>query len=411
MRLRPGQRVLPRSAIAAVPSIGRAVHVERAAREADATQDLYERYSGQIFGFCVNKLGSRDEAEDALQSTFLNAHRALQRGITPESELAWLFTIAHNVCLTRHRSTRRRGRVESPSDFAAVQDIVPAPSRESSDDLVRLTDALAEMPDSQRHAILLREWQGLSYAEIADAMELSQSAVETLIFRARRTLAANLQSESDRRPGLLGRVRKAFDASALLMALKGLLGGGAAAKVAAVAVATSGAALLATAPAGPLAKDAPSAHAATSLASVAPAGPAESQLEPTASRVTPLTATRQQKVAALAAPLVKQAPAVSGEPGRSAPKPAAVHASHKATKTEPKGQARKQVPAAKAHAPLARKKERENASTPELPAPAKPKEVAPVKPEKLALAPAPPVEPPAAEAADNGAEHAKGSKK
>ncbi len=227
MRLRPGQRVLPRSAIAAVPSIGRAAHVERAAREADATQDLYERYSGQIFGFCVNKLGSRDEAEDALQSTFLNAHRALQRGITPESELAWLFTIAHNVCLTRHRSTRRRGRVESPSDFAAVQDIVPAPSRESSDDLVRLTDALAEMPDSQRHAILLREWQGLSYAEIADAMELSQSAVETLIFRARRTLAANLQSESDRRPGLLGRVRKAFDASALLMALKGLLGGGA----------------------------------------------------------------------------------------------------------------------------------------------------------------------------------------
>ncbi len=197
MRLHPGQRVSSRSAIAAVPSIGRAAHVERAAREADATQDLYERYSAQIFGFCVNKLGSRDEAEDALQSTFLNAHRALQRGVKPEAELAWLFKIAHNVCLTRHRSTRRRGRVESPSDFAAVQDVVAAPSQESPEELMRLTESLEHMPESQRRAILLREWQGLSYHEIADELELSQSAVETLIFRARRNLAANLESEAE----------------------------------------------------------------------------------------------------------------------------------------------------------------------------------------------------------------------
>ena len=65
--------------IAAVPSIGRAARVERQAPDADATQDLYERYAPQILGFCVNQLGSRDEAEDAVQSTFLNAHRALQR--------------------------------------------------------------------------------------------------------------------------------------------------------------------------------------------------------------------------------------------------------------------------------------------------------------------------------------------
>ena len=250
MRLRPGQRVQSRSAIAAVPSIGRAAHVERAAREADATQDLYERYSGQIFGFCVNKLGSRDEAEDALQSTFLNAHRALQRGVTPEAELAWLYKIAHNVCLTRHRSTRRRGRVESPSDFAAVQDVVPAPPQESPEDLMRLTEALEHMPESQRRAILLREWQGLSYHEIADELELSQSAVETLIFRARRTLASNLESEA-KQPGALSRMRKALDGGMLLAAIKGLFEGGAAVKVAAVAVAASGTVVVATAPALP----------------------------------------------------------------------------------------------------------------------------------------------------------------
>jgi RNA polymerase sigma factor (sigma-70 family) len=210
----------------------------------------------------VNQLGSREEAEDAVQSTFLNAHRALQRGVRPEAELAWLFKIAHNVCLTRRRSSRRRGRVEAPSDLDAVQDLLPAPSREPAEELIRLPDALADMPVNQRRAILLREWQGLSYREIAAELRLSQSAVETLIFRARRTLASNLEAEPERN-GLLARVRKAFDASALLAALKTLLGGGAAVKATAAAVAVSGAVVVAaTAPSPPpQAKEKPAAQA------------------------------------------------------------------------------------------------------------------------------------------------------
>jgi len=206
--------------------------------------ELYERYSGQIFGFCVNQLGSREEAEDALQSTFLNAHRALQRGVTPDAELPWLFKIAHNVCLTRRRSTRRRGRVESPSDFEAVQDVVPAPPREARDELIQLSDALADMPDNQRRAILLREWKGLSYHEIAAELELSQSAVETLIFRARRTLAANLEAK----PGLLARARQALDLGSLVAAVKTLFEGAVAVKATAAAVAVSSAVVVATAP-------------------------------------------------------------------------------------------------------------------------------------------------------------------
>ena len=233
--------------IAAVPSIGRAARVERRAPDADATQDLYERYAPQIFGFCVNQLGSRDEAEDAVQTTFLNAHRALQRGVTPDAELPWLFKIAHNVCLTRRRSARRRVRVETPSDLGAVQDVLPAPTRDSADELLRLTDALGDMPPSQRRAILLREWQGLSYHEIADELKLSQSAVETLIFRARRTLASKLRTDGDG-PSVVARIRKAFDAGALLTGLKALFEGGAAAKIAAVAVVAGGATVAATAP-------------------------------------------------------------------------------------------------------------------------------------------------------------------
>ena len=103
-----------------------------------------------------------------------------------------MFKIAENVCLSRRRSSWRRGKIESPSDFQVIEEIVPGPSRER-DELIGIEDALASMPEQQRRAILLREWQGLSYREVAAELEVSQSAVETLIFRARRSLAQGLE--------------------------------------------------------------------------------------------------------------------------------------------------------------------------------------------------------------------------
>ena len=194
----PGVAALPQreretTELVAVPSRGRASQVtpRRAAPEADATRELYERYARQIYTYCLHQLGNREEAEDATQSTFLNAFRGLQRGVDPEFESAWLYKIAQNVCLTRQRSSSRRRRVETPGDLEAMQDYVPA-HQADSDELIHLPEALESMPEQQRHALLLREWQGLSYKEIAEELELSQAAVETLLFRARRTLANEL---------------------------------------------------------------------------------------------------------------------------------------------------------------------------------------------------------------------------
>jgi RNA polymerase sigma factor (sigma-70 family) len=233
--------------LAAVPSTGRADRVGRfAAPEADATHALYERYASQIFGYCLHQLGSREEAEDAVQSTFLNAFRGLKRGVVPEMEAAWLFKIAHNVCLSRRRSSWRRGRIESPADFEVVQEIAPAPSRRS-DELIGLQDVLETMPENQRRAILLREWQGLSYHEIAEELDLSQSAVETLIFRARRSLASGLEQ-----PPASARKRaraRAGDFGNLLAGLKSmLLGSAAAVKVAATVAVISATTVVAAAP-------------------------------------------------------------------------------------------------------------------------------------------------------------------
>ena len=225
--------------MAAVPDVGRATRVEsRVAPEATATQDLYERYSAQLLGYCFHKLGSREEAEDAVQQTFLNAFRGLKRGIVPEAESAWLFKIAENVCLTRRRSSFRRGRVETPGDIQALQEYVAAPQRMGTDELIQLQKALVGMPATQRKAILLREWQGLSYREIADEMGLTQPAVETLIFRARRSLAEGLERPEERTT-LLARLRSAFDLASIAGGLKAVLAGSVAAK----AVATTAAAV------------------------------------------------------------------------------------------------------------------------------------------------------------------------
>jgi RNA polymerase sigma factor (sigma-70 family) len=233
--------------LVAVPSIGRAGQPtpRHAAPEADATRRLYEQYARQIHAYCLHQLRNKEEAEDATQSTFLNAFRGLQRGIAPEFEAAWLYKIAQNVCLTRQRSSSRRRRVESPGDLDAMQDALPA--REvDSDQLIGLPEALEDMPEQQRRALLLREWQGLSYKEIADELDLSQAAVETLLFRARRTLAAGLADEPKR--GLGKRLQKGGDVGSLLALVKSLLFTGGA-KVAATVVTVAATSIVAASPA------------------------------------------------------------------------------------------------------------------------------------------------------------------
>lgn len=224
----------------AVPSRGRADAPLRHAPEAAAARALYERHARAIYGFCLGRLRTREEAEDATQSTFLNALRALQRGVEPDHEAAWLYKIAENVCLTRQRSWSRRRRVESPGDVEALGEALPSPTAHS-EELIHLPEALEGMPEQQRRALLLREWQGLSYREIAAELGLTQAAVETLLFRARRSLADGLSDEAKRpRRGVLGRARAGTDAGSVLALLKTLLfSGGAKVVVAGATVAAS----------------------------------------------------------------------------------------------------------------------------------------------------------------------------
>jgi RNA polymerase sigma factor (sigma-70 family) len=303
--------------VAAVPSIGRAARVERpVVPSADAATTLYEKYSGQILGYCLHQLGSREEAEDAVQTTFMNAFRGLKRGVVPEVESAWLFKIAHNVCLSRRRSSWRRGRVEAPNNFEVLQEIVPGREQVVADELIRLQDVLEEMPENQRRAILLREWQGLTYREISTELGLSQAAVETLIFRARRALAQGLEQDADTWKRRLRRGADAGGAVAIIQAL--ISGGGAAAlKVGAtvIAVATAGLA------ANNVSTPEPGAHRA--MSAPAKSAPAPKPTAPQIRSFAASTAAASAPVARLAAK-PQQAPAV--EEQRRLPSPVAVSA-------------------------------------------------------------------------------------
>jgi RNA polymerase sigma-70 factor, ECF subfamily len=213
--------------VAASPTLAqRPARAVESVPAAEGARLLYERYHDRVFGYCLYQLGSREEAEDATQTTFLWAFLGLRRGVVPRAEDSWLFTIAKNACRARHRSRGRKKQREVVSDPHVLADISSAPSRQH-DELIGLEEALARMPELQRRAILLREWQGLSYREIAAELDVSGAAVETLIFRARRSLAELL----DGKPAPKRARRFACDFGSIGIALKTALGGASAAKL------------------------------------------------------------------------------------------------------------------------------------------------------------------------------------
>ena len=156
------------------------------------TTELFTRHANGIYQYCLRRLGSPEEAEDALQVTYLNAWRSLKDGCRPRARRAWLFQIAANVCASTLRSKLGGTRLEL-RDPGTLDELV-AVEDPKNEDLFGLTEALRELPSRQRRALVLRDWQGLSYNEIATEMAVSDAAVETLLFRARSRVADILVS-------------------------------------------------------------------------------------------------------------------------------------------------------------------------------------------------------------------------
>jgi RNA polymerase sigma-70 factor, ECF subfamily len=153
---------------------------------------LYERHHRMVRALCQLLLRNATDAEDATQQTFLSAFASLIDGTVPRNAAAWLATIARRECWAR---TAQRRRQPLQLDDTAADSQVSSALDEAvrNADLAALWNAINALPRQQRAAFLLREFSGLSYAEVAAALGATESAVETLLVRARRQLRDGLQ--------------------------------------------------------------------------------------------------------------------------------------------------------------------------------------------------------------------------
>ena len=180
--------------------------VQVRAGQAAAFEELVRRYQARLLAVLENLVGGREQAEDLTQEVFLRVFRA-RHTYVPEAKFStWLFTIANNVARNARRSHSRRKEVHveghdsgplgaHPLEQLAVAASGQLPARQldraERAQMVRL--ALQSLNDRQRMAVLLSKFEGMSYADIATTMELSTSAIKSLLTRARHNLRTVLE--------------------------------------------------------------------------------------------------------------------------------------------------------------------------------------------------------------------------
>ena len=139
-----------------------------------------------MFRFAYHLAGNREDAEDLVQTAFLQLHRTLERGAEPANPRAWLV-----VVVKRRAFNLWRDRRDTPSDQieTLATALVDAPN-DAPDELEKVRATLWSLPESQHQAFVLRHWSGLSHAEIASVLNTTPAAVESLLVRARAAVIA-----------------------------------------------------------------------------------------------------------------------------------------------------------------------------------------------------------------------------
>jgi RNA polymerase sigma factor (sigma-70 family) len=151
----------------------------------DAFGAIHDRYRQRLFAYVRQMLsqGARQDAEDVMQDVFVRAYGALRADDRQINLRAWLYRVAHNRCIDHlRRPTPPPAEIFEMSRKPLHDPIVEAQRRE---DLSRLVEDVGRLPDQQRSALLMREIDGMSYADLASALDVTIPAVKSLLVRAR----------------------------------------------------------------------------------------------------------------------------------------------------------------------------------------------------------------------------------
>jgi RNA polymerase sigma factor (sigma-70 family) len=176
----------------------------------EAFRAIHDRYRTRLLVYTTRMLGtSRSDGEDALQDVFVRAYDALSADERPVNLRPWLYRVAHNRCIDQ---IRRAGGAPANADlFDLTRVPLPDPPAvaERRDDLRRLVSDLHRLPHQQRSALLMRELEGLSHAELSRALGVSVPAVKSLLVRARVALA----EAGEARDTACGEIREAISSA------------------------------------------------------------------------------------------------------------------------------------------------------------------------------------------------------
>lgn len=167
---------------------------------------LYNRFKGPVYAFCYKMLLDRAQAQDVMQETFLRVYENRDRLMKTSAFKSWLFTIARNQCLNQLRQSHR--------EVGLGQDIVerlpstetPFTKMDKSEQVAFVTAFLHGLKPEYREVLVLREYQNLSYEEIAAVTRNSISSVKSRLFKARRKLAEVMHQSMKEETVGMGRV-------------------------------------------------------------------------------------------------------------------------------------------------------------------------------------------------------------
>ncbi len=179
----------------------------------DAFAELVYTFQDPVYNLCYRMLGDGGEAEDATQEAFLRAYTHIHRYDTGRSFKTWVMSIASNHCIDRLRKRRVQYVSLDDEPTAAVlalssSDPLPEQQTLQNERSEVIQELLLKLDAGYRAAVILRYWYDYSYAEIAQTMNTTESAIKSRLFRARRTLAGLIGEASDedglRNPQLKG---------------------------------------------------------------------------------------------------------------------------------------------------------------------------------------------------------------
>ena len=165
-----------------------------------AFEELIERHQSLVTGTVARMLGSNSDVEDIAQQVFIRVWKSARRYVPRAKFTTWLLKITRNLVFNEMRRSKRRGHVPLQSepggeDHPPLKDETnPAPDASllESELQQEIEEAIMQLPDSQRMALVLRRYEQLSYEQIAEVLDLSVPAVKSVLFRARTELRSRL---------------------------------------------------------------------------------------------------------------------------------------------------------------------------------------------------------------------------